>query len=229
MAFCGYDRFTGEYCGGGGVGAGGDITLGTNGQVTVSNLNISSVNNFNQVINNNGGDQDYVLAGTGRSSGLTDYQVLSAQYPTEVTDPSMVNNYEAMANKDPATLTGWKKEFGVIDFVETQTEEEGEFHASNGVMAPYFAAVSDRRLKTDIQPISEALDKLRKLTGYRYKLAEVGGQDSAGVMAQEVREVLPEAVVGSDDSKLAVNYNALMPLLIESIKELHDKVATRQS
>ena len=41
-----------------------------------------------------------------------------------------------------------------------------------------------------------------------------------------MREVLPEAVVGSDDSKLAVNYNALMPLLIESIKELHDKVAT---
>ena len=116
--------------------------------MTVSNLNISSVNNFNQVINNNGGDQDYVLAGTGRSSGLTDYQVLSAQYPTEVTDLRMVNNYEAMANKDPATLTGWKKEFGVIDFVETQTEEEGEFHASNGVMAPYFAAVSDRRLRT---------------------------------------------------------------------------------
>ena len=228
MAFCGHDRFTGECCGGGGTV--GDITLGTNGQVTVSNLNITSVNNFNQVINNSGGDQEYLLSGSGRSTGLTDYQVLSAQHPTEVTDASMVTNYEAMAAKDPTNkLTGWKKEFGVIDFVEIAAEEDdGEFHASNGIMAPYFAAVSDRRLKTDIQPISEALDKLQKLTGYRYKLL-AAGQDSAGVMAQEVQEVLPEAVVGNSKDKLAVNYNALMPLLIESIKELHNQVRRASS
>ena len=221
MAFCGYDRFMGCSSGGGT----GDVTIGANGQVTVSNLNIASVNNFNQVINNSGGDEDYLLVGKDRSNGLTDYQVLAAQHPTEVNDPSMVNNYETMSGKD-STMSGWKKHFGVIDFVEN--ESGGEFHHSNGCTAPFFAAHSDRRLKSDIHPISKALDKLSQLTGYRYKLKSIGGKESAGVMAQEVQKVLPQAILGTKD-KMAVNYNALVPLLIESIKELHSKVDAKDS
>ena len=47
-------------------------------------------------------------------------------------------------------------------------------------------------------------------------------------MAQEVQKVLPQAILGTKD-KMAVNYNALVPLLIEGIKELHSKVDAKDS
>ena len=55
------------------------------------------------------------------------------------------------------------------------------------------------------------------------------GEKSAGVIAQEVQEVLPEAVkevtpVGGGDSHLTVNYHALTSILIESIKELKSEI-----
>ena len=212
-----------------GGGTIGDITLGSNGQVTVSNLNIASVNNFNQVVNNNLGERDYLISGKGRQDGISAYSVVSSANADSLSDTDMVANFEAMKDADSTTsLDGYKNTFGIIDFIETEDETDGEFRASNGIVAPFFAAVSDARLKNNVRPIDGALERLLRLTGYRYNLkplASSSEQQSAGVMAQEVREVLPEAVFeDKKTSRLAVNYNALVPLLIESIKELSHKV-----
>ena len=89
-------------------------------------------------------------------------------------------------------------------------------------------AFSDKRLKENIEVIPNALDKVKAINGVSFNWKKTG-EKSAGVIAQEIQEVLPEAVkeitpIGGGDSHLAVNYHALTSILIESIKELQARV-----
>jgi len=94
-------------------------------------------------------------------------------------------------------------------------------------------ASSDQRLKTNLQPIENSLDKVKTITGYTFnwnKLAEDKPQDQreAGVLAQDVEAVLPEVTTTRDDGYKAVRYEKMVPMLIEAIKELSDKVDAQQ-
>ena len=86
---------------------------------------------------------------------------------------------------------------------------------------------SDERLKDNIQPISEPLYKLSKVGGYTFdwndKQDTFEGSD-VGVIAQEIEEILPEVVMTRGTGYKAVKYEKIVPLLIESIKELKQKV-----
>jgi hypothetical protein len=95
------------------------------------------------------------------------------------------------------------------------------------------AFASDIRLKKDIEPIENALDKVLKLNGFTYSFNEIAAgfgfnteTRHSGVSAQDVQAVLPEAVVPTPASPdyLTVKYEKIVPLLIEAIKELSDKV-----
>ena len=97
------------------------------------------------------------------------------------------------------------------------------------------ALTSDIRFKTDIKPIDNALDKVCKISGFTYKHNEAakvrcnidtGDQRYVGVSAQDVQQVLPEAVKSapSNDEYLTVQYEKLVPLLIEAIKELKNEI-----
>ena len=95
------------------------------------------------------------------------------------------------------------------------------------------AFASDERLKTNIEPIENALDKVLSLNGFTYNFNDIGkelGFDTslrhAGVSAQEVQAVLPEVVATApiSDKYITVKYEKLVPLLIESIKELNSKI-----
>lgn len=86
---------------------------------------------------------------------------------------------------------------------------------------------SDRRLKDNITPISGALDKIAAIGGYTFDWkpeAEKQETHDVGVIAQEVQAVQPEVVVERDNGYLAVNYEKLVPLLIQGIKELQEEV-----
>ena len=86
---------------------------------------------------------------------------------------------------------------------------------------------SDRRLKTDIVTISDALTKVNNLRGVEYtKIAS--GKKEIGVIAQEVQTVFPELVrTGDDEDKtLGVQYGHLTAALIEAVKELTTEVNT---
>lgn len=78
---------------------------------------------------------------------------------------------------------------------------------------------SDRRIKYDIQPIESALSKIQKLSGYTFYKTDQPRRET-GVIAQEIQEVLPEAVFENDKGVLGVAYGNLVGLLIEGIKEL---------
>jgi len=126
---------------------------------------------------------------------------------------------------------------------------DGNVRALADVVAYY----SDTRLKHKFQPITSALEKVQSLEGFTYESNELAkklgynehydnltGKRKVGVSAQQVQEVLPEAVTlapfdthknedGTIESKsgenyLTVKYDKIVPLLIEAIKEQQQQI-----
>ena len=103
----------------------------------------------------------------------------------------------------------------------------GEIRATNDITAFYS---SDIRLKENIQPIQNALEKVESISGNTYDWKE--GYDEVhshkgndvGVIAQEIEQILPQIVTNRDNGFKAVQYEKIIPLLIEAIKELSAKV-----
>ena len=116
---------------------------------------------------------------------------------------------------------------------DMRLENDGDLHVEGNVIA-YSTTISDERLKTDIVKIDGALDKVAQLNGYTFTYT-ADGKKSAGVIAQEVQKVLPSAIIestlplkmGDDDQTeyMTVQYDQLMGLMIEAIKELKAEVA----
>ena len=85
-------------------------------------------------------------------------------------------------------------------------------------------AYSDRNIKTNIEPILDALEKVTRIGGYTFNRTDGGSLRRTGVIAQEVQEVLPEAVYETENGTLTVAYGNMVGLLIEAIKELREEV-----
>ncbi len=86
-----------------------------------------------------------------------------------------------------------------------------------------FTVNSDYRYKKEIAYIEDAVTKVKALRGVTFtRIAD--DTRGAGVIAQDVIAVLPEAVSVNEDGKLSVAYGQLVGLLIEAIKELDKRV-----
>lgn len=96
---------------------------------------------------------------------------------------------------------------------------DGSFVASGDV-----TAFSDRRLKTNLHPVLHSLDKIEQLAGYTYNRVDMPGT-YAGLVAQELQQVLPEAVVTGDDGILSVSATSVLALLVQGMKELRSEFA----
>ena len=88
-------------------------------------------------------------------------------------------------------------------------------------------AFSDKRLKTDIKNIDNALSKVTKMQGVYYKRNDIDdAREQVGVLAQDMEEVLPQVVLTADDEikTKSVDYGKICAVLIESIKELKAEI-----
>jgi hypothetical protein len=83
-------------------------------------------------------------------------------------------------------------------------------------------STSDISLKKNINQITNSLEKISTISGVEFNWVE-SDQKSMGVIAQEIEKVFPELVSEIDDKK-SVNYNGLVGLLIESVKELKKEI-----
>ncbi len=104
--------------------------------------------------------------------------------------------------------------------VHGTSQFDGRITCSNGICHD-----SDRNLKKNITKIDDALDKLTTINGVRFQW-KANNQVQYGIIAQEVQDILPEAVktINTVPPHLAVDYNSLIGLLIEAVKELNEKV-----
>ena len=118
-------------------------------------------------------------------------------------------------------------QFNSIGVGTAASNVAGELRATGDITAFYS---SDVRLKENIQPIENALLKVEAISGNTYDW-KVGfetihsnkGRD-VGVIAQELEKILPEVVTERETGYKAVNYEKIVPLLIEAIKELSAKI-----
>lgn len=121
----------------------------------------------------------------------------------------------------------------IATFNTTGLSITGQLWTSDNITA-YFS--SDIRLKENVMPILNALDKIRQIRGVEFDwtkefIEKQGGEDGyfvrkhdVGVIAQEIEKVLPEVVAEREDGTLAVKYEKIVPLLIQAIKELSKEV-----
>ena len=108
-----------------------------------------------------------------------------------------------------------------LAWYNTSTVNVGGSLTANGNITAY----SDIRIKDNIETIPSALDKLDKIRGVTYTRTDRDDKERryAGVIAQEIEQVLPEAIFENEEYK-SVDYNATIGLLIEAVKELTNKV-----
>ena len=98
------------------------------------------------------------------------------------------------------------------------------YNPSTGLLvAQDFNSLSDIRYKENVETIDGAVDKVKQLRGVEFDWKKTPGS-SVGVIAQEVQEVYPQLVTESEE-KITVNYNGLVGLLIQAVKEQADEIA----
>lgn len=118
-------------------------------------------------------------------------------------------------------------QFNSIGVGTAATAVAGEIRAINDITAFYS---SDVRLKENIVPIENALSKVESISGNTYDWKEGFEEihshkgNDIGVIAQEIEAVLPQIVISRDNGFKAVQYEKIIPLLIEAIKELSAKI-----
>ena len=118
---------------------------------------------------------------------------------------------------------------------EFRFESDGDFHADGDIIG-FSSTVSDSRLKDNIITLGGALDKIKSLRGvsYTWNSGKRKNTDDIGLIAQEVEKILPEVITEKkmplmegadpDTNYKTVNYEKIVPVLIEAIKEQQEQI-----
>ena len=104
----------------------------------------------------------------------------------------------------------------------------GNVVSGTTIYAPTFQISSDRRLKSNLVELTDCLERIEKLTGYSYNLNSCDRR-RAGLIAQDVEAVLPEAVSENPDGFKTVDYSDVTAMIINAIKQLSAEVADLKS
>ena len=166
-------------------------------------------------------------SGTSGSSGTSGAQGPAGPVSTIA---SAVNLTTTSANADYRVLlvdeAGLSSETLYVDSNDGLTFNPSlNYLQSKGEVIAYYA--SDRRLKDNIIPILNPLEKLAKINGYEFdwnKNQQVYKGHDVGVIAQEIEEILPELVTTRDNGDKAVKYEKLTAFLISVVKEQQKQI-----
>jgi len=196
--------------------------------VSGSDAAIPSVSNTGDFTIDAGGDivldadgADVLLKDNGTTFGRFRRDTSNLVIKSETSNKDMLFK----GNDGGATITALTLDMSEAGNAQFLSNISGsEIEASGDVIA--FGS-SDKRLKDNIEPIEDPLEKMDKIGGYTFiwndKQSTYEGKD-VGVIAQEIEEVLPEVVTTRGSGYKAVKYEKIVPLLIESIKELKQEV-----
>ena len=103
-----------------------------------------------------------------------------------------------------------------------EVESNGDLTYPGRLRPRQINLTSDRRLKSDIEKLG-GINKILSLTGYSYRFND-SEERSAGLLAQEVQRVLPEAVSQDERGYLSLDYNAVIALLVNAVKDQQEMI-----
>jgi len=239
------------------TGTNSTFWVGANGGGTATiNINRNGTNNqaklqFGTGTYNTGSDGNGVAGndwnmGTTNNNGVSDFKIAKGDIFTAadcVFTAKYSNKFIGINKVDPSyplDISGSVKTSGALGVNVNPNATNGRIDASDDIVA--FS--SDRRLKTNVEIISDPIEKVKSLNGFTYNWNELANQVAGynttqkyvGVYAQEVQAVLPEAVKlapfdndGYDNSisgenYITVQYEKLVPLLVEAIKAQQEQI-----
>ena len=136
------------------------------------------------------------------------------------------NNYRIVTNSDILSLESYTQYTTWNELEQrwvTAPRVYMQCSVGSGIVA-YVATsgFSDRRAKENIEPASGFMEKIRRLrvVSFDWKDGHYPGHVSAGLIAQEVREVLPELVLEDSRGMLGISFDGLVPFLVDAVQEL---------
>ena len=193
----------------------------------------------NITIDAQGNDTDIIFKGTDNSSDITmltldGSEAGNATFNGVIIVPDGSASAPAITNTSDTNTGMFFQAADTIGFAlggseEFRMESDGDFHADGDVYAFSTTVGSDIALKKNVTVIDNALDKISQLKGVLFDWRREDRGSSAGLIAQDVEKVLPQLVkettaLGGNDSHKNLNYNGIIGLLVESIKELKDEI-----
>jgi hypothetical protein len=202
----------------GGSGSASGTTFNGSGAITVSYNTIGAqvAGSYSPLA----GSSSITTVGT-ISSGTWQGTAIGASYVSTL-------NQNTSGSAGTFTSTTQNSQFNSIGVNTAASGTAGEIRATNNITAGY----SDDKLKNKLGNITNALEKLLTLNGFYFEPNQTAiglgytPSKQVGVSAQEVQAVLPEIVVPApiDSNYLTVQYDKIIPLLIEAIKEQQKQI-----
>lgn len=191
----------------------------------------SDSSNQNTIMFFNGSTALGTATGTVGNSGAYTTLILSYDAPETGIQSGVLNNNTSHTNigviSPPIRLnvTGSTYISGLVGIGTTSPSYPlhviGDIYASGNV-----TAYSDVRNKKNLKTIEDPVSKIEKINGYTY---EKDGIAYTGLVAQELLEVLPEAVSGSEELGYGIAYGNMAGIFVEAIKELNSKIKTLEN
>lgn len=199
----------GENCG---TFSSNSVAMGTNAKVTAANSMA-----FGRFVQSTATGNAIIGSGLNASNSFANNMTNSLMVGFNHT-----NNNQPTLFVGP-TFTG--SQFGNVGIGTTPTfftlDVNGTVNATGG-----YSQISDRRYKENIQQLENAMDRVRQIKGVQYTFnhgafPEMNFTEGTriGFIAQDLKEIVPEAVWQDDDGYYSVEYVAMIPLLVEALKE----------
>ena len=162
-------------------------------------------------------DGNFLVAGTSTTPGLGNTTTGLALRADGIVSFSGASNYFNINRNGTGTIQ---------QFNSSGNTKGSVTIASGGVT---YATTSDIRLKQDIEPL-DATDKLMAMNpvSYNWK-ADPDGPRSMGFIAQEMEEIMPEAVNTGNDKMMQMDYGRITPILVSALQDAHKKIEELES
>ena len=187
--------------------ASGDTSTAMGGSTTASGIRSTAMGSGTTA-------SGYVSTAMGKYTIASDFaSLVIGQYNSS--GHSVTNNQTSFSTSNTAFVIGNGTSGSLSDAFKVMFN--GDTTVSNDLTVSGDVVISsDARLKSNIVSLGSTLPKLLQIDGKSY---EMKGKQKIGVLAQEIQEVFPELVSEDDNEMLAVNYQGLVPVLINALKE----------
>ena len=211
---------------GAGTEASGNYSTSMGYQTTASGANSTAMGSRTTASGNNSTATGYFTTASGNKTTAMGANTTASDYGSLV-----IGQYNSSGSSVTNSATAFNTSntaFVIGNGVDSSNKSDAFKVMFNGdtTVGGDITISSDARLKSNIVSLGSTLSKLLQIDG---KFYEMKGKQKIGVLAQEIQEVFPELVSEDDNEMLAVNYQGLVPVLINALKEQESKIIDQQT
>ena len=200
-------------------------SISTTGLVTTLGIGLSGTPNGDEILKLNPASSTSIYDSGNTALSITSMSTGVFLFPNTITATSLTSSAATTAGSltvDNVVIDG--ATIGHSDDTDLMTLASGSLTVAGDIILS-----SDARLKSNIVTLGPTLISLMQLDAKRYTMkADKEQKQKIGLLAQEVQKVFPELVSEDKNGMLAVNYQALVPVLINALKEQEGQIKVQE-